>query len=431
MSEVLTYDDTGAEATRDKRSFQWTLCEVLTRKAFSRFTHGGMRMTWPDGRTQFFGAEGAPVTAEIRIRHRAMFFHRLCLFGNVGFGEAYVEGDWDTPSISAVISWFIENLHRTPGTEGSSQQVALMNLLRIVNRVHHWLRPNSVRTSRRNIAEHYDLGNDFYSLWLDETMTYSAARYTETEQGLMEAQLGKYESLCRKLKLKPTDHVLEIGCGWGGFSSYAAKTYGCRVTAVTISEAQHKYASERIQREGLSELVEIRLQDYRHVTGQYDKIASIEMLEAVGDKFLETYFAKCAEVLKRDGLLAVQMITVPDRDYKLLRKGTDWIQKHIFPGSLLLSVGRVNEALNCTSNLFMHELEDLGAGYARTLHEWWDRFNARLEEVKSLGFDDRFIRKWNYYLQYCEAAFATRNISVVQACYTRPNNATLRETWQP
>lgn len=429
MSDVLTYEESRPEDRQETNSWQWTLCEVLTRKALSRFNHGGLRITLPEGKAYTFGEEGAPITAEIRVKHRAMFFHRLCLFGNVGLGEGYVEGDWDTPSISAVISWFIENLHRTPSTQGSSQKVALMNLLQVVNRIHHWLRPNSVTMAKRNIAEHYDLGNEFYSLWLDETMTYSAARFASTEQGLMEAQLGKYEALCRKLKLKASDHVLEIGCGWGGFSAYAAKHYGCKVTAITISEEQHKFATARMEREGLSAQVEVRLQDYRHVTGQFDKIASIEMLEAVGDKYLETYFAKCFEILKRDGLLAVQMITVPDRDHKALRKGTDWIQKHIFPGSLLLSVGRVNEALNKTGTLFMYELEDLGASYARTLHQWWERFNAKLDEVKSLGFDERFVRKWNYYLQYCEAAFATRNISVVQACYTRPNNATLKEVW--
>lgn len=429
MSEVLLYPNAGAEESLERSPLQWTICEILTRRALSRFKHGGLRMTRSDGHAQVFGEEGAPITADVRIRRRAMFFHRLCLFGNVGLGEAYVEGDWDTPSISAVIEWFIENLHRVPGTQGSSQQVAYMNLLRFVNRIQHLLRPNSVRMARRNIAEHYDLGNDFYSLWLDETMTYSSARFTHEGQSLAEAQLGKYEALCRRLRLKPTDHVLEIGCGWGGFSAYAARTYGCRVTGITISEEQHKHANERIQREGLGDRVEIRLQDYRHVTGSYDKIASIEMLEAVGDRYLETYFAKCSEVLKRDGLLAVQMITVPDQQHKLLSKGTDWIQKHIFPGSLLLSVGRVNEALNRTGTLYMHELEDLGASYARTLHTWWERFNARLDDVKAMGFDARFIRKWNYYLQYCEAAFATKNISVVQACYTRPNNGTLREVW--
>jgi cyclopropane-fatty-acyl-phospholipid synthase len=351
------------------------------------------------------------------------------LFGNVGFGEAYVDGDWETDDIAAVIEWFILNLSKTQGSRSSSGKVACVNLLNFVNRVQHLLRPNSVSTSRRNIAEHYDLGNEFYSLWLDETMTYSAARFEHPGQPLADAQYSKYEALCQKLQLKPGDHVLEIGCGWGGFSCHAAKHHGCRVTAVTISQEQLKYATERVAREGLADQVEIRLQDYRHITGQFDKIASIEMLEAVGDKYLETYFAKCAEVLKPEGLLAFQMITVADCQHKDLRNGVDWIQKHIFPGSLLLSVGRVNEAINRTSELFMHGLEDLGVSYAKTLRVWFERFNARLTEVKALGFDDRFVRKWNYYLQYCEAAFASRNISVVQAVYTRPNNATLHRAF--
>ena len=392
------------------------------------FVHGGLRMVYPDGRTRVFGAPGAEITAEMRVRSTE-FFKRCALYGNVGFGEAYVDGDWDTDDISAVISWFIVNLAKTQGSRTSSGKIAFVNLLNLVNRLQHLLRPNSVTTSRRNISEHYDLGNEFYSLWLDETMTYSSARFEFAGQSLADAQRSKYDALCEKLQLKPGDHVLEIGCGWGGFCCHAARNYGCRVTAVTISQEQHKFATERVAREGLSDRVEVRLQDYRHLTGQFDKIASIEMLEAVGDKYLETYFAKCAEVLKPDGLLAFQMITVADCQHRDLRKGVDWIQKHIFPGSLLLSVGRVNEAINRTGDLFMHGLEDLGSSYAKTLRLWFERFNARLDEVKSLGFDDRFIRKWNYYLQYCEAAFATRNISVVQAVYTRPNNAGLHRDW--
>jgi cyclopropane-fatty-acyl-phospholipid synthase len=427
MSDILTFDETERESPFQSRAGHWTLCETLTVKALSRFRHGALRVTWPDGRTRVFGSPDEPVSAEIRVLRRERFFHQVCLFGNVGFGEAYVSRDWDTGSVAKVVGWIIDNLHRTPGCDCSSQRIKSLNLLRWYNRIHHWLRPNSVNTSRRNISDHYDLGNDFYSLWLDGTMTYSAARFTSEEQTLEEAQIQKYEALCRKLKLQPSDHLLEIGCGWGGFSSYAARTYGCRITAITISEAQFRHATERMRREGLEGKVEVRLQDYRHVTGQYDKIASIEMLEAVGDAYLETYFAKCAELLTRDGLLAVQMITVPDQNYENLRRGTDWIQKHIFPGSLLLSIGRVNQALSRTGNLYMHELEDLGASYARTLHLWWENFHAKLPEVRALGFDQRFIRKWNYYLQYCEAAFAHRNISVVQACYTRPNNQLLRE----
>jgi cyclopropane-fatty-acyl-phospholipid synthase len=428
MNDTLTLESAGNPATT-ATFHPWTLYEGLVMRVLSRFSHGTLRLTWPDGTTRLLGDAGSEVTAEIRIRQREAFFQRCALYGNVGFGEGYVEGDWDTPDVGAVVTWFVENLHRDPVARGSSQRLPLLNLLKLVNRVQHWLRPNSVTVSRRNIAEHYDLGNNFYSLWLDATMTYSAARFTRAGQSLEEAQTEKYEALCRKLRLQSTDHVLEIGCGWGGFSSHAARVHGCRVTAVTISEEQHRYATERMAREGLSDRVEIRLQDYRHITGTYDKIASIEMLEAVGEAYLETYFAKCAELLKPEGLLAVQMITVPDCNHAQLRKGVDWIQKHIFPGSLLLSVGRVNEALNQTGTLFMHELEDLGAGYARTLALWHERFQSRIKEVLALGFDERFIRKWTYYLKYCEAAFDQRNISVVQACYTRPNNPTLREVW--
>ncbi len=402
--------------------------EKLVMKTLRSFPLGGLRLVLPDGHQHVLGAPGAEITAEMRIRSWA-FFKDCALFGNVGFGEAYVEGDWDTDDIAGVISWFIQNIHAVQGSQASSTRLAGTNLLKLYNRILHLLRPNSVKTSRRNIAEHYDLGNEFYSLWLDETMTYSAAKFTEPGQALAKAQWNKYEALCQKLELKSTDHVLEIGCGWGGFCTHAAREHGCRVTAVTISQEQFKYASERVQREGLGHLIEIRLQDYRHITGQFDKIASIEMLEAVGDAYVNGYFAKCQEVLKPGGLLAFQVITVPDCRYENLKRGVDWIQKHIFPGSLLLSMARINEAINKTGDMFLHGLEDLGAGYAQTLRQWYERFNARLTEVKALGFDERFIRKWNLYLQYCEAAFATRNISVVQAVYTRPNNTSLHRTW--
>ncbi|MCX6978449.1 MAG: cyclopropane-fatty-acyl-phospholipid synthase [Verrucomicrobia bacterium] len=257
-------------------------------------------------------------------------------------------------------------------------------------------------------------------------MTYSSALFSHSHQSLESAQTAKYDALCRKLQLQPTDHLLEIGSGWGGFTSHAVRHYGCRVTTVTISEAQFNYARERFAREGIADRVDLQLTDYRLITGQFDKVASIEMMEAIGDRYLETYFAKIDEVLKPGGLVGLQYITVPDCRHLELKRGIDWIQKHIFPGSLLLSIGRVNSALHRTSNLFLHHLEDLGLSYAKTLHLWWETFNARSQDVLALGFDDRFIRRWNYYLQYCEAAFTMRNISVVQAIYTRPNNRSLQ-----
>lgn len=396
----------------------------LVLDALKKMTKGYLRLTLPDGSEHSIGDPASKVKADMKVLDHA-FFKRCVLFGDVGFAESYIDGQWETDSIERVIAWAIINVENSPGASGSRVRHLALNLLRGYNRVKHLLRPNSVEKCRRNISEHYDLGNEFYALWLDRTMTYSSARFTAPGQPLDAAQDDKYEALCRKLRLRKEDHVLEIGCGWGGFSEHAAKRYGCRVTAITISQAQYDFAVERMKREGLTDLVEIRLQDYRHTEGQFDKIASIEMMEALGDRYLETFFECIHRVLKPEGLVALQYITVPDCRHAELRKGVDFIQKHIFPGSLLLSVGRVNEALGRTGDLFMHELEDLGSSYARTLREWWKQFNARGTEVRGQGFDTNFIRKWNYYLQYCEAAFAMRNISVVQAAYTRPNNLSL------
>jgi cyclopropane-fatty-acyl-phospholipid synthase len=396
----------------------------IVMQALERMTLGCLHLELPDGTKKTIGQPDAQISANVRVLNWA-FFKRCILFGDIGFGEAFVDGDWDTDDITKVISWFILNVENSPAMSGSRGKKFLINLLGWQNRLSHLLRPNSLSTSRRNISEHYDLGNDFYKLFLDPTMTYSSALFTSTTQTLQEAQTAKYDRLCRQLKLKPGEHVLEIGSGWGGFSLHAAKNYGVRITTVTISEEQFKYARELFQKENLADKIEIKLMDYRRLTGQFDKIVSIEMLEAVGEAYLETYFAKCHQVLKPGGLLALQMITCPDSRYDSLRKNVDWIQKHIFPGSLLLSVHRVNEALRKTGDLFLHDLKDLGLSYAETLKRWRVAFNQNEAAVRALKFDTRFIRKWNYYLSYCEAAFAMRNICVVQAIYTRPNNPTL------
>jgi cyclopropane-fatty-acyl-phospholipid synthase len=419
MNETLTISN--PVATSQARP---GLYQRLVLDAFAKMTAGSLRLELPDGTARQIGTPGAEVSASMRVR-AAAFFPRCVLFGDVGFGESYVDGEWETDSIERVISWAIQNVENSPAMSGSKVRSVALNLLKSFNRAKHLLRPNSLDLARRNIAEHYDLGNDFYRLWLDSTMTYSSALFTAPGQALESAQAAKYEALCRQLQLGPNDHVLEIGSGWGGFACHAAKTYGCRVTTATISAAQEKFARARFAREGVANRVEIRLQDYRTITGQFDKIVSIEMMEALGDRYLPTYCAKLHELLKPDGLVALQYITVPDSRHAELRRGVDFIQKHIFPGSLLLSVGRVNEAMNRTGDLFLHHLQDLGSSYVRTLNQWWLNFNEHTDEVRLLGFDDRFIRKWNYYLQYCEAAFASRNISVVQAIYTRPNNRRL------
>lgn len=406
-----------------------TIYRAPVLKTLNRFKLGRLDLELPDGEKLTLG-EARPDASALEkapamiIRDEA-FFKKCALGGGVGLGEAYIDGDWETPDIRSVIEWFIFNLHADKKLRGSSQKLRIVGFLKFLDRIGHRLRHNSKETSRRNIEEHYDLGNAFYKLWLDPSMTYSAARFTALEQSLEEAQLSKYEALCEKLQLKSSDHVLEIGCGWGGFSCYAAKKYGCRFTAVTISQAQFNEAKRRVEEAGLEDRIEILLRDYRDITGQFDKIASIEMLEAVGHKYHRTWAKKCHALLNPEGLLAVQMITVPDADYAHLKRGTDFIQKHIFPGSLLLSVGRMGHVLQKAGNFYLHGMEDFGTDYARTLGQWHTNFNAQLGSVRELGFSDSFIRKWNYYLKYCEAAFATRNISVIQAVYTRPCNPSL------
>jgi cyclopropane-fatty-acyl-phospholipid synthase len=393
-------------------------------KFVSRMDKGRLYLTLPDGEQISFGTGEGSIAASIVINDNE-FYKRIILFGDIGFGEAYVDGLWDTENITNVIKWVLLNIENAPNISGSNIQTVSLNLLKLYNRLSHFKRANTVNGSRKNISAHYDLNNDFFASFLDPTMTYSSAYFYRDGLSLQEAQLAKYERLCRQLHLKSSDHVLEIGSGWGGNAIYIAKTYGCKVTSLTISEEQHKFAVERVEAEGLSHKVNILLKDYRLMEGVFDKIVSIEMLEAVGFNFLDVYFKKCHDLLKKNGILAIQVITSPDSRYESLRKGVDWIQKHIFPGSLLPSVAAINNAVNRTGDLNMVDLKDFGPDYARTLKLWYDAFNTNLAKVRSLGFDENFIRKWNYYLCYCEAAFAMRNINVMQLVYSRANN-TLR-----
>lgn len=399
---------------------------------FQHLRKGRLALSLPDGSLRVFGdpaftgpketAPGIRDLAQITVV-RDNFFRKCVLSGAIGFAESYIDGDWETPDLAAVIGWFILNIDEAPMLSGSRRaRVLTVNLLRGLDRLSHLLRSNSRRRARRNIADHYDLSNEFFALWLDESMMYSAARWERADATLAEAQAAKNDLLCRKLRLAPTDHVLEIGTGWGGWSLHAAHHYGCRVTSLTISRQQHDLAIERIHAAGLSDRIEVRLEDYRDVRGSYDKLVSIEMLEAVGHRYLPDFAAVCGRVLKRDGLMALQYITCPDARYAELRSGVDFIQKHIFPGSLLLSANRLNDLLARHGGFVLHSLEDMGRDYARTLRAWRDRFHRAGEQVEALGFDAAFRRKWHYYLCYCEAAFALRNISVVQTVHTRPNN---------
>jgi cyclopropane-fatty-acyl-phospholipid synthase len=279
--------------------------------------------------------------------------------------------------------------------------------------------------ARRNISEHYDLGNDFFRIFLDAGMTYSCAYFSSPDQSLESAQSEKYDRLCCKLQIRSSDHVLEIGGGWGGFAVHAARNYGCRVTSITISKEQWEYAKDRVADAGLADQIDFQLTDYRNVAGKFDKIVSIEMIEAVGHKYFKSFFSKCQALLNRSGLVGIQAITCPDSRYESHRENVTWMQKHIFPGGLLPSIGVMIKSINETGDMQLHDLEEMGLDYARTVATWRENFNHRLEEVLAQGFNERFIRKWNYYLTNCEAAFRTRNITVVQAIFSRPNNLTI------
>ncbi len=401
--------------------------------AFATMRRGRLTLELPEGATQEIGGElparplplGLPAEARIRVR-REVFFKKCFWSGDIGFAESFIDGDWETPDLTAVIAFFILNVDTAPTLSGSSRGAAL-NALRFANRLGHLLRPNTRAIARRNIAEHYDLSNDFFALWLDPSLMYSAAKWPAhaPDLPLEAAQREKNDALCRHLRLQPSDRVLEIGTGWGGWSLHAARTYGCHVTTVTISKQQFELARRRVAEAGLADRVDVQLCDFRDIAGTFDKIVSIEMVEALGHKYQATFAEVVSRLLKPEGLLALQFITCPDARYGQFRRGVDFIQKHIFPGSLLLSPNRLNDLLASAGGFTLHAMEDFGPDYARTLRLWRESFADKREQVRALGFDERFERKWNYYLCYCEAAFALRNISVVHTLHTRPNNLSL------
>ncbi|CAN5286706.1 cyclopropane-fatty-acyl-phospholipid synthase family protein [soil metagenome] len=415
-----------------------SIARRLVGSALGGMTRGRLEMQLPEGATVAFGDPRAldlslPLdiasTARLQVVHES-FFRRSVLSGDIGFAESYIDGDWDSDDLTAVIAWFVLNVDRAPTLSGSSARgSALAGAGRIANRVRHLLRRNSEKVARRNISEHYDLSNDFFSLFLDPAMMYSSGLWSRAATTLAESQREKNEALCQALRLQPTDHVLEIGSGWGGWAIQAARDYGCRVTSITISEQQRLLARERVAAAGLSDRVDVQFLDFRRVEGAFDKIVSIEMMEALGHEYHEAFCATVARVLVPDGIAALQFITCADSRYQELRRGVDFIQRHIFPGSLLLSTNRVSDLLAKAGGFVLHDLRDMGLDYARTLRAWRQAFDEREGDVRSQGFDDRFIRKWRYYLSYCEAAFALRNVSVVQAVYTRPNNHSL-ESWR-
>lgn len=405
-----------------KRSYG--LYQKLLFSLFKKMTVGQLSVYLPDGQRKIFGNGLADYCATIRVYNND-FFRKCILFGDIGFGESYVDGDWETANIQDVIEWMLANIEHHPTLMDNSPRRVPVNLLRVFNTFYYRIRPNTVKGSSKNIAAHYDLSNEMFKLILDPSMTYSSAIFKDPKKTLAEAQAQKYENLCQKLCLKATDHVLEIGSGWGGCAIYIAKNFGARVTTVTISKEQYAFAQKRIEEEGLSHRIDIRLCDYRHIQDKYDKIISIEMIEAVGHKYYPVFFKQCHNLLKKDGLLGLQAILCPDHRYESFRKNSDWIQKHVFPGSLLPSYAMIQKMVNKTGTLNLHHYEDITDSYAKTLLVWQDNFNVNLKSVRELGFGNEFIRKWNYYFSYCAGAFKMHNIKSAQMIFTRPNNSNL------
>ncbi|MBF9023045.1 cyclopropane-fatty-acyl-phospholipid synthase family protein [Roseobacter sp. HKCCA2468] len=375
--------------------------------------NGRLDMVLPDGR--IFRAEGAgqgPV-AEIHI-HNVDVFARLIREGDLGFCEAYLDGWWSTPDLQA----FLDLVHA--GNDDIYDGFLGLKIARAYERFRFWLQSNSKSQARKNISYHYDLGNEFYKLWLDDTMTYSSALFQTGQESLEAAQIAKYASMVDQMGAQPGDHVLEIGCGWGGFAEYAARERGLKVTGLTISREQHDYAVDRIARAGLSDQVEIKMQDYRDETGLYDGIASIEMFEAVGEKYWPVYFKTLRDRLKPGKQATLQIITVQHRRWQIYRNTVDFIQKYIFPGGMLPSPVVLREEVQ-KAGLEVAGSIEFGESYSQTLRRWYDTFNDRWDEVAALGFDDRFRRMWNFYLTSCAATFHFRNCDVTQITVRKPS----------
>jgi cyclopropane-fatty-acyl-phospholipid synthase len=366
-----------------------------------------------EGQRHHFGNPESSLRARVFIRS-PRFFRRALLNGDIGIGESWMDGDWSSPDLTSVIRLAVRNL--TAIESGNSWFSALS---RAADVFRHNRRANTVEGSRRNIHDHYDLNNDFFRLFLDRQMVYSCAWYETPQDTLETAQFQKLDRACLKLQLKPTDHLLEIGTGWGAMAIHAAKNYGCRVTTTTISREQYDYAAQKIQQEGLTGQIELLLRDYRHLQGHYDKLVSIEMFEAVGFEYYDTFFSACDRLLTRNGAMLLQAITINDRKFPVYRRRADWIQKYIFPGSELASVSGVCASLARATNMSLYHAEDMGTHYARTLRAWSDRFHSALDFVRKLGFDERFIRMWDFYLAYCEGAFLERHIGDVQFLMTK------------
>ena len=392
---------------------------------FSKIKIGTLEVIFKDKTTKLYGEKNLEDKITLEI-YNNRFFIKTVLYGDIGFAESFIDRDFETSNLTKLIELALLNA-KYLGTTSENEKNKLINLMPVFNKIKHSLRKNSKTNSRKNISAHYDLSNDFYKLMLDETMMYSSAVFSHKNEDLYEAQKNKLEKLSSKLNLKEGSKVLEIGSGWGAMALHLANDKGCDVTTVTLSVEQKKLCEDRFKEHNIEDKIDILLKDYRDLNGKFDAIIAVEMFEAVGKEYFHIFFKKCQELLKPNGVLVLQVITMPDQRYKDYSKGTDFIQKYIFPGGHLPSISKILEVTSKHTRLNLNHLEEFTEDYAKTLNIWHENFEKKLEEVKNLGFDNYFIRMWKMYLNYCEAAFLTRNINLHQLVFTRDQNIDLNK----
>ncbi len=404
-----------AERSEEGMSLLTRLARSLLLAQLRKIRYGRLRLV-DMGEDETFGAVSAGTPLDVTIRVRSPRFYSDVVFaGTVGAGEAYMNGYWHCDDLTGLVRLMVVNRHLMNDVDSGWSRLSAP-LLKFA----HWLNRNDKNGSQRNISAHYDLGNEFFELFLDETMAYSCGIFATAETTLLEASIAKFDAACSKLNLRPGQRLLEIGTGWGGLAIHAARHYGCHVTTTTISREQYELARERVERAGLGDQVTLLLEDYRDLRGEYDALVSIEMIEAVGHQYLDTYFRQCSALLKPDGAMLLQAITIRDQFYDQARRSVDFIKRFIFPGSFIPSVKSIADAVERSTDLKIFHMEDIGPHYAKTLKIWRERFLARQSEVRALGYPEAFVRMWEYYLCYCEGGFEERQLGDIQMLLTKP-----------
>lgn len=417
---MTTQAASARDTSREVGDVLRSLDTLAKRAVLAKLTQlrGGQLIIVDGGERHRFGNASEELAEPVAVHiHDPRFYGDVAFGGSVGAGEGYMYGRWTTSQLVELVRLLVRNMDVLDSLEGGFARLAAP-----LRKALHAVRRNTRAGSRKNVAAHYDLGNEFFRLFLDETMMYSSATFTRPDMTLHQAQIARLDGICRKLALKPGEHIVEIGTGWGGFALHAAQRYGCKVTTTTISQEQHRLARERVSRAGLDGRIEVLFSDYRDLTGTYDKLVSIEMIEAIGHQYFDAYFAQCSRLLKPHGAMLLQAITIADQRYESAKRSVDFIQRYIFPGSCLPSVGAMSDSIARSTDMRIFHLEDIGPHYSRTLHEWRRNMFANLPAIRALGYDDAFIRMWEFYFCYCEGGFDERVIGDVQMLLTKPGN---------